>query len=86
MVTMLVITTVQQSDYLVAVIVIAIVTDVSRDSFRMPPYPLPNDEKPLDKGSSTTDSGVVTSDIKMNTMVGKKYQPESNVCVDSAAL
>ena len=83
---MLVITIVQQSDYLVAVI--AIVTDVSRDSFRMPSYPLPNDEKPyaLDKGSSTTDSGVVTSDIKMNTMVGKKYQPESNVCVDSAAL
>ena len=31
------------------------------------------------KGNSTTDSGVITQDVKMNIHEGKKYQPENNV-------
>ena len=54
--------------------------DLSRDSFRSP---VPKDEMPPDKGNSTSDSGVV-KDVKMNTIEGKNYQPESNA--DSSAL
>lgn len=37
-----------------------------------------------DKGTYSNDSGVVTQDVKMNTIEGKKYQPESNA--DSSVL
>ena len=58
--------------------------DISRDSFRAPSLPLSKDDKSPDKGNSTSDSGVVTADVKMNTMEGKNYQPESNA--DSTTL
>ena len=57
---------------------ILVVIDVSRDSFRTPSLPMSKDDKSSDKGNSTSDSGVVTQDVKMNTMEGKNYQPESN--------
>ena len=49
------------------------------DSMRTPSFPLPKDDKSLGKGNSTTDSGVVTLGIKLNTVEGKKYQLESDV-------
>lgn len=58
--------------------VVPLVIDVSRDSFRTPSLQMSKDDKSSDKGNSTSDSGVVTQDVKMNTMEGKKYQPESN--------
>ena len=64
--------------------VILVVTDVSRDSFRTPSLPMSKDDKSPDKGNSTSDSGVVTQDVKMNTMEGKNHQPESNA--DSTTL
>ena len=30
------------------------------------------------KGNSSNDSGVVTQDVKMNTLEGKNYHPETN--------
>jgi len=46
----------------------------------MKPAHIPTSEDAVlpDKGNSTSDSGVVTADVRMNTMEGKKYQPESN--------
>ena len=60
-----------------------ITIDISRDSFNLKSSSSRDGMSP-DKGNSTTDSGVITQDVKMNTLEGKKYQPESNV--DATAL
>ena len=58
--------------------------DFSRDTFiRSPSTPLSKDTEKANANSSS-DSGVVTQDVKMNTMEGKKYQPENNA--DSSTL
>ena len=58
-----------------------ITIDISRDSFNLKS---PSSKDGPDKGNSTTDSGVITQDVKMNTLEGKKYHPESNA--DASAL
>ena len=57
--------------------------DVSRDDLNLKSS-VAKDGVLADKGNSTTDSGVITQDVKMNTLEGKNYQPESKV--DSSAL
>ena len=57
--------------------------DVSRDDLNLKSS-VAKDGVSADKGNSTTDSGVITQDVKMNTLEGKNYQPESKV--DSSAL
>ena len=61
-----------------------IVIDVSRDSLRTRSLSMSKDDKSPNKGNSTSDSGVVTQDVKMNTMEGKNYQSKSNA--DSTTL
>ena len=48
-----------------------ITIDISRDSFNLK-SPSSKDGTSSDKGTSTTDSGVITQDVKMNTLEGKK--------------
>ena len=55
----------------------------SKDTFNLR-SPISKDGMSTDKGNSTTDSGVITQDVKMNTLEGKNCQPESNA--DSSAL
>ena len=57
--------------------------DFSRDDLNLKSS-VTKDGVLADKGNSTTDSGVITQDVKMNTLEGKNYQPESKV--DSSAL
>ena len=60
-----------------------ITIDITRDNFNLKSLSS-KDGISTDKGNSTTDSGVITQDVKMNTLEGKKYYPESNV--DASAL
>ena len=48
-----------------------ITIDISRDSFNLK-SPSSKDGTSSDKRTSTTDSGVITQDVKMNTLEGKK--------------
>ena len=60
-----------------------VATDFSRDSFNLK-SPTFKDQISPDKKNSTTDSGVGTQDMKVNTLEGKNYQPKSKV--ESSAL
>ena len=64
-------------------ILMLVTIDFSRDDLNLK-SPVAKDGVSADKGNSTTDSGVITQDVKMNTLEGKNYQPESKV--DSSAL
>ena len=57
--------------------------DFSRDSFNLKP-PISKDQMSPDRKNSTTDSGVGTQDVKVNTLEGKNYQPKSKA--ESSAL
>ena len=57
--------------------------DFTRDDLNLK-SPVAKDGVSPDKGISTTDSGVITQDVKMNTLEGKNYQQENKV--DSSAL
>ena len=50
----------------------------------MSSLPVSKDGKSSDKGNLSSDSGVVTQDVRLNTVEGKNYQPESNA--DSTTL
>ena len=58
--------------------------DFSGNSFTKPAaIPMSNDGMSPDKGTTTSDSGVVAHDVKL-TILEDNYQPESNA--DSSTL
>ena len=59
--------------------VLLITIDLSNDKFlNSPAIPLSEHGIPPEKGNSTSDSGVVTQEVKLSTVEDKKHQPDSN--------
>ena len=53
--------------------------DLSRNSFTKPAaIPMSKDGMSPDKGTTTSDSGVIAHDVKLTILEDNNYQPDSN--------